>query len=74
MKKIKKSVWLPLLLAVYCGAISCYFGPRLIEEGRGSKFWISVAFEAVVIIGLYFALHRKEKLSHKWEKEIRHNK
>lgn len=62
-KKLKKSLWLPPLLAVYCAVMDIYFGPRLIAEGRASKFWISVAFEAVVVIGLFFALRRKEHLA-----------
>lgn len=63
----RKSIWLSLGLALYCGGMSWYFGPKLIAEGRASKFWISVAFEAVIIIGLFFALRRKERLKNKWD-------
>lgn len=68
-RKFKKSIWLPTVLGIYLAAMSCYFGPRLIAEGRASKFWISVAFEVVLITGLYFALRRKEKLSDKWKEK-----
>lgn len=66
-RRIRKSLWLPLVLALYAIAISCYFGPRLIAEGLATKFWISVAVEAVVVVGLFFALRRKENLSGKWD-------
>ena len=65
--KFRKSIWLPATLAVYCAAITGYFGPRLIAEGQNAKLWISVAVEAVVIVGLFFALRRKEKLASKWK-------
>lgn len=70
-KKFKKSIWLPAILALYSIFMSCYFGPRLIQEGRADKFWISVAFEVVVIFGLFFALRRKEKLAEKWPNQIK---
>lgn len=66
--KIKKSVWVPLALAVYAAAMSCFYGPDLISEGRALKFWISVAVEALVVIGVFFALRHKEKLSSRWPK------
>lgn len=74
-KRFKKSVWLPLVIALYAAAMSCYFGPTLIAEGRASKFWISVAFEAVVVIALFFFLRRKERLKERWttDRRIRGN-
>ena len=63
MRKLKKSIWLPAVLALYAAGFSCWFGPRLIAEGQGVKFWISVGFEVVVIVGLFFALRRKEHLA-----------
>lgn len=62
-KQLKKSVWLPFGLGLYALAMSLYFGPRLLAEGMAVKFWISVAFEILVVVGLYFALRRKEKLA-----------
>lgn len=52
-----------MVLALYGLAMSLYFGPRLIAEGQAVKFWISVGVEAAFVIGLYFALNRKEKLA-----------
>lgn len=65
-KRIKKSIWLPLALALYGGAMSAYFGPRLIAEGLVAKFWLSIIVEVLVVIGLFFALRRKEKLASGW--------
>lgn len=60
-------MWLPLVLALYAAAMSCYFGPRLIAQGMAAKLWISVAVEAVIVIALFFALRRKENLSRRWD-------
>ena len=66
-RKIRKSVWLPAALALYAAAMSLYFGPRLIAEGLAVKLWVSVAVEAIVVVGLYFALRRKEHLGSWWK-------
>lgn len=66
-KRLKKSIWVPATLALYAAAMSAYFGPRLISEGQGIKLWISVGVEVVFIVGLFFALRRKEKLNDYWE-------
>lgn len=67
-RKLKKSVWLPIALAVYAGAMDWVFGPRLIEEGQSVKFWISVAVETIFIIALFFVLRRKERLAADWDR------
>ena len=64
--KIKKSIRLTAGIALYFIAMSLYFGPKLIAEGHGTKFWISVAFEIVLIVALFFALRRKDKLKQRW--------
>lgn len=60
--KIKKYIWLPVVLALYATAMTLYFGPGLIAEGQSAKLWISVGVEAAFITGLFFALRRKERL------------
>ena len=70
-RKIKKSVYLPLGLGLYAIAMTCYFGPRLLEEGMGIKLWLSIAFEVVVVIGLFFALRRKERLAAEWPDKVK---
>ena len=66
-KRLKKSLWLPAALAIYAIIMTLYFGPRLIEEGMGVKLWVSVAVEVLVVVALFFALRRKERLASKWE-------
>lgn len=68
-KRLKKSTWLPVGLGLYALSMSLYFGPRLLEDGQSVKFWISVVFEAIVVVGLFFALRRKERLAKKYESE-----
>lgn len=65
-RKIRKSVWVTASLAIYGAAMSAYFGPQLIAEGRALKFWLSVAVEVIFIVGLFFALRRKESLHDSW--------
>ena len=67
-RKLKRSWWLPAILAIYFAAMSAYFGPRLIAEGLALKFWLSVGFEVIIVVALYFALRRKERLAQKWPK------
>lgn len=62
-RKLKKSIVAPLAIGIYAAAMTLYFGPRLIAEGQAFKLWISVAVEVVFIVGLFFALRRKEKLA-----------
>lgn len=61
-RKLKKSNWLPWILAVYAAAMSIYFGPELIASGNHTRFWITLVAEALCITGVYFALRRKERL------------
>ena len=51
--------------------MSVYFGPRLIAEGEAVRFWISVGAEILIIVALFFALRRKEKLKARREDEAR---
>lgn len=69
-KRIKKSVMLPLALGLYATAMTLYFGPRLIEEGMSLKLWLSVGLEALVVVGLFFALRRKERLASNWPDKL----
>ena len=64
---MKKSVWLPLCLCIYAVCMTVYFGPKLIEEGLSLKFWITAIAELAVIVALFFALRRKERLADKWK-------
>lgn len=65
-KRLKKSVWLPVGLGLYALSMTLYFGPRLIDEGMSLKLWVSVAVELLVVVALFFALRRKERLAGEW--------
>lgn len=67
-RKLRKSIWVPLCLAIYCAAMTFAFARRLLEDGQAVKLWISVGVECLVLIALFFALRRKEKLANYWEK------
>ena len=66
--KFRKSVYIPILFTIYAICMDLVFGPRLISEGMATKFWVSVGIEIIVIVALFFALRKKEKLSGEWEK------
>ncbi len=60
--KIKKQIWLPAILAVYFIAMTVTFGADLIASRQYVRFWITAIAETAVIIALYFALRRRERL------------
>lgn len=62
-KRLKKYIWLPILLLLYGGAMGVYFGPKVIAEGNALTFWLSAAFYVVILVGLFFALRKKERLA-----------
>lgn len=68
-RRLKKSRWLPWLLAIYAAAMAIYFGPQLLADGQYAKFWISLGAEAAAITGLYFVLCRKERLRDERERD-----
>lgn len=62
MKRIRKSVWLPTLLAIYFIAMMAIFGPELLRNGEKTRFFTVAAVEIIVIILVYlFYRHREKK-------------
>jgi len=60
MKQIKKSLLLPLVLFVFATGMFAYFVPK---NGHLSLETIAtIVIEYIVIIGLWLALRRKERL------------
>ena len=57
---------MPVGLGLYALAMTLYFGPRLLSEGQSLKLWISIAVEVLVVVALFFALRRKERLAAQW--------
>lgn len=58
---MKKSVWVPILLAIYLIAMALWFGPRLIREGETLRLILVVIVEAIIIILVRLFLLRKER-------------
>lgn len=62
MKRIRKSVWLPTLLAIYFIAMMAIFGPELLRNGEKARFFTVATVEIIVIILVYlFYRHREKK-------------
>ena len=62
MKKLKKSVWLPVLLLIYFIAMTITFAPELIHSGQTMRLYTVGAIEVAVIIVLHFFLKKRENI------------
>lgn len=60
-KKLKKSVWLPTLLALYFLAMAIYFGPKLINEGETTRLIVVSIIEIIIIIAVHIFYKRRER-------------
>lgn len=59
--RIKKSVWLPTLLAIYLLGMTIYFGTDLINNGEIARLILVFLADALVIALLYFLLRKQGK-------------
>lgn len=59
--KLRKSVWLPLLLLIYFLVMAVYFGRDLITGGRTPEFIGICAGELAAIILLAIFLRKRER-------------
>lgn len=76
MKKIKRSVWVVLVLFVYITAITAYLAPRNTEISSTEKT-VTIVSSYVVLFLLWLVLRRREKLKSqrlKEDEELRKNK
>ncbi|MBJ2196439.1 hypothetical protein EEL52_12430 [Muribaculaceae bacterium Isolate-113 (HZI)] len=60
-KKIKKSVWLPAILALYFICMAIFFGPELIRNGESTRFITVSVIEVVIIIACHFFYKHRER-------------
>lgn len=60
-RKIKKSIWLPCVLAIYFIGMAVFFGPQLIRDGETFRFILVSAVEIIVIIAVHYFYKRKER-------------
>ena len=70
MKRIKKSVWLPLVLLVYISATAVYLLPKNTTISTSEKYW-TIAGGYVIVGVLWLVLRYKEKLHARAEEERR---
>ncbi|MDE7403025.1 MAG: hypothetical protein K2M87_06405 [Muribaculaceae bacterium] len=62
-RKVKRSVWLPIVLLIYIIAMTAWFAPSLIAQGEVLRLVLVVGVELVIIAILYILLKRREKQS-----------
>lgn len=60
-RKIPKSTWLPIVLAIYFLGMAIYFGPQLIKDGELLRFILVSVAEIVIIILVHIFFKRKER-------------
>lgn len=70
MKKFKKSSWLTAVLFIYVTCMAIYLLPRNTETSDLEKY-ATVGVSYLIVVLLWFALRRKEKLAAEREKELR---
>lgn len=66
--KIRRSVWLPLALLLYFGAMIWLFAEEWILSGHWLRLTLTIALYIIIVIALFFALRHKEKLVEKRKK------
>lgn len=62
MRKIKKSIWLPVVLLIYFICMTAMFAQELISSGQQTRLYTVVGVETVVILALFFSLRKKERM------------
>ncbi len=50
------------LLTLYALFMTFYFGLDLLKSGHATRFWLTVAGEALCIVLTFFALRRRDRL------------
>ena len=59
--KFKRYRLITLLLVVYALFMTFYFGLDLLKSGHPTRFWLTVAGEALCILLTFFALRRRDR-------------
>lgn len=67
MKKFKGSTIIPLCMLVYL-AVMAWVGRGSLSS-EATIYWIKLGVGLVIIVGLYFALRRKEQLRRRREEQ-----
>ena len=73
MKKVKKSVWLIVILFIYITAITAYLAPRNTDISTTEKT-ITIVASYVVLFLLWLVLRRKERIKEQRMREDEEDK
>lgn len=68
-RRLKKSVWLPLIFFIYTTCMAVYFLPRNTEISDGEK-WATIGASYAVIALLWWVLRKKEQFMEKRDREL----
>lgn len=68
-RRLRKSVWMPLVLLVYTTAMVMYFLPRNTEISDSEK-WGTIVVSYLVIVLLWLVLRKREQMLEKRNREI----
>ena len=60
-KKLRKSVWMPVLLTIYLLGMTAWFAPSLIANGETARLIIVFIIEALIIVLLRIFLVKRER-------------
>lgn len=66
-KRLRRSLWLPIVLAAWFAIMAFYNAPELLASGQTGRLVTTTLVELAVIAGLFFALRKKEKLAERRE-------
>lgn len=67
MKKPKRSTVIPLCMLLYLGVMA-WVGRQNMHDDP-TYYWVVMGVSLLIIVGLYFALRRKEQLRERRERE-----
>lgn len=62
MKKPPRHIFLTILIGAYAVFMAVYFGSDLLRSGQYTRFFVTIAAEALVLVLLFFSLRRRDKL------------
>lgn len=65
-RKFKRHILIPLILLVYVAIMVVMALPKYQESGNWKEFTIILAVSLILIVVIYFAYKRKEKLRDKF--------
>ncbi|MDE7413822.1 MAG: hypothetical protein K2N05_08580 [Muribaculaceae bacterium] len=63
MKKLKKSIYIPIIVFIYFCILLYNFVPDIIRSGQYWRIYTIAGGELTIIILLYFSLRKKEKMA-----------